>query len=397
MSVAPIPSSPPNSLPPVDTAGGTGSTGDILIVDDNAANTRLLSDLLVMHGFQVRSAGDGEGCLAAVANKIPDLVLLDVIMPGMDGFTVCRLLRQDPRHQMLPIVLVTSLDPHGERVKGLDAGADDFLSKPIHAPELLARVRSLLRVKRLYDQVDAQARELAAWNETLEARVADEVAKNTRLARLRRFVSPQLADLIVAGGADDPLKSHRREIAVVFIDLRGFTAFAENTEPERVMQALHEFHTIMGRIVQRYAGTLERFTGDGMMVFFNDPVPIPEPAKRAVEMARDMRDAAALLASDWRKHGFELGAGLGVAYGYATLGAIGFEDRIDYSAIGTVTNLAARLCSEAPAGEVYISQRVHAEIDGHFKTEVLGPITLRGLSRTQLAYRLLAARAPTTS
>ena len=153
----------------------------------------------------------------------------------------------------------------------------------------------------------------------------------------------------------------------------------------------------MGRIVQRYAGTLERFTGDGMMVFFNDPVPIPEPAKRAVEMARDMRDAAALLAADWRKLGFELGAGLGVAYGYATLGAIGFEDRIDYSAIGTVTNLAARLCSEAPAGEVYISQRVHAEIDGHFKTEALGPITLRGLSRTQLAYRLLEARALTTS
>lgn len=373
------------------------AAGDILVVDDNAANVRLLSDLLAVHGFAVRTAYDGEACLAAVAERIPGLILLDVIMPGMDGFSVCRTLRSDPRLQMLPIVLVTSLDPHEERVKGLDAGADDFLSKPIHAPELLARVRSLLRVKSLYDQVDAQARELAAWNETLEARVAEEVAKNARLARLRRFVSPQLADLIVAGGAEDPLKSHRREIAVVFIDLRGFTAFAENTEPERVMQALHEYHAVMGRIIQRHAGTLERFTGDGMMVFFNDPVPIPDPARRAVEMARDMRDAALLLATAWRKQGFELGAGIGVAFGYATLGAIGFEDRIDYSAIGTVTNLAARLCSEAPAGEVYLSQRIHAEIDGHYGTEALGPIAIRGLSRTQMAYRLLDARAPSPS
>ena len=392
MSVPPIPANPAVAQPE-----GGFSKGDLLVVDDNAANVRLLSDLLRFHGFQVRTAQDGEGCLAAFSEKIPDLVLLDVIMPGMDGFTVCRTLRGDPRHQMVPIVLVTSLDPHGERVKGLDAGADDFLSKPIHAPELLARVRSLLRVKTLYDRVNAQACELASWNETLEARVAEEVAKNARLTRLRRFVSPQLADLIVAGGVDDPLKSHRREIAVVFVDLRGFTAFAENTEPERVMQALHEFHTVMGRIVQRHAGTLERFTGDGMMVFFNDPVPIPDPAKRAVEMARDMRDASARLAENWRKHGFDLAAGLGVAYGFATLGAIGFEDRIDYSAIGTVTNLAARLCSEAPAGEVYLSQRVHAEIDGHFKTEPLGPITIRGLARTQLAYRLLESREPSIS
>ena len=390
MSAAPIPA-PTASLRPA------GAGADILVVDDNAANVRLLSDLLIVHGYRVRTAVDGDACLAAVAEKIPDLVLLDVIMPGMDGFMVCRTLRRDPRHQMLPIVLVTSLDPHGERVKGLDAGADDFLSKPIHAPELLARVRSLLRVKQLYDQVDAQARELATWNETLEARVAEEVAKNARLARLKRFVSPQLADLIVAGGAEDPLKSHRREIAVVFIDLRGFTSFAENTEPERVMLALHEYHAAMGHLVQRYAGTLERFTGDGMMVFFNDPVPIPDPARRAVEMARDMRDATAQLSLSWKKHGYDLGAGLGVAYGYATLGAIGFEDRVDYSAIGTVTNLAARLCSEAPAGEVYLSQRVHAEIDGHFRTESLGPITIRGLSRDQLAYRLLETRESATS
>lgn len=372
------------------------SGGEILVVDDNAANVRLLTDLLTVHGFAVRAAQDGPGCLAAITERMPDLVLLDVIMPGMDGFAVCRALRADAKYQMLPVVLVTSLDPMDERVKGLDAGADDFLSKPIHAPELLARVRSLLRVKQLYDQVDAQARELAAWNQTLEARVQEEVAKNARLTRLKRFVSPQLADLIVAGGADDPLKSHRREIAVVFVDLRGFTAFAESTEPELVMEALREYHAAMGRLVQRHGGTLERFTGDGMMVFFNDPVPIPDPALRAIEMACEMRDACVELATRWKKHGYDLGAGIGVALGYATLGAIGFEDRVDYSAIGTVTNLAARLCSEAPAGEVYLSQRVHAEIDGRFRTESLGQILIRGLSKAQIAYRLLEASQPAT-
>ena len=369
-------------------------SGNILVVDDHPANVRLLADLLAIHGFSVSTATDGPSCLVAVEQQLPDMVLLDVIMPGMDGFAVCRKLREDPRHRMLPIVMVTSLDPHQERVKGLEAGADDFLSKPIQHQELLARVRSLLRVKHLYDQVEAQARELAAWNLTLETRVADEVAKNARLSRLKRFLSPQLADLIIAGGAEDPLISHRREIAVVFIDLRGFTAFAESAEPEIVMRALHDYHETMGRIIQRHAGTLERFTGDGMMVFFNDPVPIADPAKRAVEMALAMRGEAAHLAALWQKHGFQLAAGIGVAVGYATLGAIGFEERIDYGAIGTVTNLAARLCAEAPEGEIYVSQRVHAEIDGVFQTESLGPIAIRGLAKPQLAYRLLATDKP---
>ena len=373
------------------SALGTGNSGTILVVDDSEVNRRLLVDLLTVHGYALRSAHDGASCLASVAQSPPDLILLDVLMPGMDGFTVCRKLREDPANRMLPIVLVTSLDPHQERVRGLDAGADDFLSKPIHAPELLARVRSLLRVKRLYDQVEAQARELAVWNATLEQRVAEEVAKNERLGRLKRFLSPQLADLIVAGGADDPLKSHRCEIAVVYIDLRGFTAFAETTEPEMVMDALHDYHAAMGHLVEQFGGTLERFTGDGMMVFFNDPVPIPDPASRAVEMAIGMRAECQRLAAVWGKQGFALGAGIGVAFGYATLGAIGFEQRIDYGAIGTVTNLAARLCAEAAAGEILVSQRVHAEIDGRYQTEPLAAMSIRGLARPQLAYRLLEA------
>ena len=366
------------------------SLGKILVVDDNPSNVKLLTDILTYHGYSVAGEATGEAALSHIENNALDLILLDVVMPpGIDGFAVCRELRKNPRHAMLPIVLVTALDPNEERVRGLEAGADDFLSKPINAPELLARVRSLLRLKHLYDQVQSQARELLEWNQTLEARVAEEVAKNERLLRLKRFLSPQLADLVVAGGAQDPLITHRREIAVVFIDLRGFTAFAETTEPEIVMQALHDYHAGMGHIIQRFGGTLERFTGDGMMVFFNDPVPIPEPARRAVEMALAMRIEAATLAERWQKHGFQLGAGIGIAYGYATLGAIGFEQRIDYGAIGTVTNLAARLCSEAPSGEIYVSQRVHAEIGGVFGTEVLGPVTLHGLSKPQTAYRLL--------
>lgn len=368
----------------------TPELGKILVVDDNHTNVKLLTDILTYHGYAVAGEATGEAALSHVENNALDLILLDVVMPpGIDGFAVCRELRKNPRHAMLPIVLVTALDPNEERVRGLEAGADDFLSKPINAPELLARVRSLLRLKHLYDQVQSQARELLEWNHTLEARVAEEVAKNQRLLRLKRFLSPQLADLVVAGGAQDPLITHRREIAVVFIDLRGFTAFAETTEPEIVMQALHDYHAGMGHIIQRFGGTLERFTGDGMMVFFNDPVPIPEPARRAVEMALAMRIEAATLAERWQKHGFQLGAGIGIAYGYATLGAIGFEQRIDYGAIGTVTNLAARLCSEAPSGEIYVSQRIHAEIGGVFGTEVLGPVTLHGLSKPQTAYRLL--------
>ena len=378
------------------SAIGKANPGTILVVDDNEANRRLLVDLLTVHGYALRSAHDGASCLAAVAEAPPDLILLDVIMPGMDGFAVCRTLREDQLYRMLPIVMVTSLDPYQERVKGLEAGADDFLSKPIHAPELLARVRSLLRVKHLYDQVEAQASVLAAWNVLLEKRVAEEVARSEKLMRLKRFLSPQLADLIVAGGAEDPLISHRREIAVVFIDLRGFTAFAETTEPELVMQALREYHGAMGRLVEQYGGTLERFTGDGMMVFFNDPVPIPDPARRAVEMAVAMRAETDKLAVHWQRKGFALDAGMGVALGFATLGAIGFEQRIDYGAIGTVTNLAARLCAEAPGGEIYVSQRVHAEIDGAYATESLGDISLRGLSGAQRAYRLLAVKETAT-
>jgi DNA-binding response OmpR family regulator len=388
----------PDVQVPAD-AGGTvrthagrraGDGAGVLVVDDQPVNAKLLVDLLSLQGYAVRTAADGASCLAELARTDrapPDLVLLDVMMPGMDGFEVCRRMREDERFAAIPVVMVTALDANEERVRGLEAGADDFLSKPINHAELLARVRSLLRVKSLFDKVESQAAELAGLNATLEARIAEEVAKNERLVRLKRFLSPALADRIVAGGADDPLASHRCEIAVVFIDLRGFTAFAEATEPEVVMRALRDFHATMGRLVTRFGGTLERFTGDGMVVFFNDPEPIQDPPGRAMEFAVAMRAGALALAAQWSRQGFQLGAGIGVALGYATLGAIGYEDRIDYGAIGTVTNLAARLCAEAPSGEIYVAQRVVAGVDGRYDFELIGEVTLRGLARPQRVYR----------
>jgi len=363
----------------------------ILVVDDVAMNVKLLADLLSVKGYRTVTAASGPEALAKLAAERPDLVLLDVMMPGMSGYEVCAAIRADPAHAMLPVVLVTALDPAKERVKGLDAGADDFLSKPVSQAELLARVRSLLRIKTLYDEVHRQKTELTEWNRTLEQRVADGVKQIEQVGRLKRFFSPQLADLIVAGGTDDPLKSHRREITVVFIDLRGFTAFTETADPEEVMGVLAEYHAAMGRLILEHEGTLERFTGDGIMVFFNDPLPIPDPAMRAVRMALAMQREVAELAAGWKKRGYDLAMGVGVAQGFATLGSIGFEGRIDYGAIGTVTNLAARLCGEAKGGEVLLSQRVTGALDGAFRTEPVGELSLKGFQRPVAAFRLLAS------
>jgi class 3 adenylate cyclase len=364
----------------------------ILVADDNPANLRLLEDLLGFHGYEVDVVPDGDAALAAIRARAPDLVLLDVLMPGLDGYQVCRAVRADPALAMMPVVMVTALEDREERVRGLEAGADDFLSKPLNQPELLARVRSLLRIRRLYETVQRQAAQLAAWNRTLEGRVAEEVAHVEKLQRLKRFFSPQLAELILAGGADDPLESHRREITVVFLDLRGFTAFAESAEPEEVMAALADFHRAMGGRVLEYQGTLERFTGDGLMVFFNDPLPIQQPARRAVEMAFAMQEDALKLAAQWKRRGYDLGLGIGIAQGYATVGAIGFEGRIDYGAIGTVTNMANRLCDLAEPGNILVSQRVHTEVEAIALAEDLGEVPLHGFKRPLRAFRLLDLR-----
>ena len=364
----------------------------ILVVDDHPMNVKLLEDLLIAKNHVVSTAASGAEALEKIEKESPDLVLLDVVMPEMSGYEVCRKIREKEGTRLLPVVMVTALDPSEERVKGIEAGADDFLEKPIKSQELLARVRSLLRIKELHDTVEQQKKELADWNLSLEERVNEQLAELDRLARLKRFFSPQLAELIVTGGAEGLLRSHRRNITVVFVDLRGFTAFSEVEEPEEVMGMLGEFHAEMGRLIVAYEGTLERFTGDGMMVFFNDPVELSAPEERGMRMAVAMRDAFSMLRDQWLKRGYDLALGIGVTSGYATLGAIGFEGRFDYAAVGSVVNLAARLCDESPGGHILISQRILGAIEGIVETEPYGELSLKGFPRAVTAHNVIRLR-----
>ncbi|HEY3116519.1 MAG TPA: response regulator, partial [Chloroflexota bacterium] len=294
-------------------------TSKILVVDDTERNIRLLEAMLAPRGYEVMSATCGSDAIALVAAQPPDLVLLDVVMPEMDGYEVCQALREGPASALLPIIMVTASDDQ-EKVRALEVGADDFVTKPFDEAELLARVRSLLRIKHYHDTIEAQAAELAGWNRDLEGRVEEQVTQISRLERLKRFLPPQVAQLLVASPDDRVLESHRQEIAAVACDLKGFTAFSEAAEPEEVMRVLQEFQDVMGETACRYEGTLERFSSDGVRVFFNDPLPCPDAPIRAVRMALAMRDRGRELAEGWRKHGYNLGFGAGIAWGFATLG-----------------------------------------------------------------------------
>jgi adenylate cyclase len=357
----------------------------VLAVDDQPPNLRLLDAVLSPRGYRVIMASSGEQALELLPSSSADLVLLDIVMPGIDGYEVCRRIRSTPETAFLPVVMITA-SGHQEKTRAIEAGADDFVSKPFDQSELLARVASLARIKRYHDTVTRQAAELAQWNAELEARVNTQLEELQRMNRLRRFLSPQVAELVINSGDDSVLGSHRREIVVVFCDLRGFTAFAESSEPEEVMGVLSEYHAALGELIFRYEGTLERFTGDGLMVFFNDPIPLDDPAQRAVEMALAMRDRVEKLIEGWSRLGHDLGFGVGVAQGFASLGRIGYEGRFDYAAIGTVTNLAARLCGEADAGQVLVSQRVFSAVEDIAVGESVGALKLKGFSRPIRAF-----------
>ena len=368
----------------------TPAPARVLVVDDTPQNVKLLADILGAKGFVAITAASGEEALGKLAAERPDLVLLDVMMPGLSGYDVCRRIRADPATALLPVVLVTSLDPHQERVKGIEAGADDFLSKPIHQAELLARVRSLLRIKALQDEVRRQADQLREWNATLEERVQAATAENARLARLRQFFSAPVADAIVSAGEASLLAPHRREICCVFNDLRGFTAFTDAAEPEEVIALLSEFHAAMGPLVAEHEGTVPHFTGDGMLIFFNDPIEVPDACPRAARMALAMQARFAPLSERWRKLGHDLKLGIGIARGYATLGALGYEGRFDYTAIGGVVNVAARLCGEAAGGEILVDRRARAGLDEAFALEPVEPLALKGYDKPVPAFRLVA-------
>ena len=366
----------------------------VLIADDNPANVRILSMRLTADGYDVVTARDGEEALAVAHESQPDLILLDVMMPKLDGITVCRRLKEAQETSFTPIILVTAMTEPKDIVAGLEAGADEYLTKPVDHAALSARVRSMLRIKALHDTVTAQADEIARWNATLERRVAEQVGQLEQMSRLKRFFSPPLADAILAGGATDPLRPHRREISVVFLDLRGFTAFAEISEPEEVSEVLGTYHNEVGRIIQAHEGTLERFTGDGMMIFFNDPVPVQNPEERAVRMAEAMRARVRGLAAEWRRRGYDLDLSMGIAKGYATIGAIGFEGRQDYAAIGSVTNLAFRLCTEAAGDQILISLGIHAAVADLVNVKEVGPLQLKGFRRPVPAYEIIDLKQP---
>jgi DNA-binding response OmpR family regulator len=363
----------------------------ILVVDDVPENVRLLAAVLEPQGYEVVAAIDGQAALELAVSAKPDLVLLDVVMPPPDGYDVCRRLREHDETAVLPVIMLTASE-RSEKTKGIEAGADDFISKPFDRDELHTRIRSLLRIKRYHDTIKTQAAELLELNQTLEERVRTQVEELERLRRLRRFLSPQLTEAIVSSGDDSILRSHRRQVAMFFADLRGWTSFVDAVEPEELMRVLGEFHGTIGGLVQRFEATVGFIEGDGVQLFFNDPVEIPDASLRAVRLGCALREEMAELTAAWRKRGYNLDFGAGIALGYATCGEVGFEGRSDYAAIGAVTNLAARLADEATGSQILITQRLHAEIEDEVEVELVGEFALKGFRRPVAAFNVLAVR-----
>ncbi|HJZ10195.1 MAG TPA: response regulator [Trebonia sp.] len=368
----------------------------VLVVDDLPQNVRLLEAVLSPKGFRVATASSGEEALDVLSKEHPDLVLLDILMPGMDGYEVCRRIREDPQTAFLPVIMITASGGQ-EKIRAIESGADDFVDKPFDQAELLARVRSLVRVKRYHDTIENQAAELSAWNRELEQRVRDQIEQLERVGRLRRFLPQQLADLIISSGDESFLNAHRRQITVVCCDLRGFTAFAETAEPEDVWEILGEYNGAMGDLIGRFEGTLERFTGDGLVVFFNDPIPCDDAPMRSVRMALAMRQRVQELADGWQRRGHELALGVGIAQGYATLGRIGYADRFEYASVGSVTNLAARLCAEAAPWQILVTQRVNAAAEELVVSRLVGELSLRGFSRPIRTFEVSGLDSATSS
>ena len=353
-------------------------------MDDVPENVRLLEAVLAPRGYDVVMANDGHAALELAETAHPDLVLLDVVMPGLDGYAVCRQLRERENTALLPVIMLTASEG-SEKTKAIEAGADDFIAKPFNHDELLARVRSLLRIKRYHDTI----KEL---NRTLEERVQAQVEELERMQRLQRFLSPQLAEAIVSSGDESILSSHRRQVAMLFADLRGWTSFADAVEPEELMHVLGEFHEVIGRLVQRFDATVGFLQGDGVQLFFNDPIEIPDAPLQAVRLGCALQEEMTELTPRWRKRGHDLDFGAGIALGYATCGEVGFEGRSDYAAIGAVTNLASRLADEATGGQILIEQRLYAEVEEDVDVEPIGELTLKGFHRPVSAFSVIAVR-----
>lgn len=361
----------------------------VLVVDDERDIADVMKRLLEISGYPVTVAHSVKEALEAIERELPSVVVSDVNMPNGDGYELCREIRKRYVSQIVPIILVTGRDPMGERIKGLEAGADDFLAKPINKSELLARMQSLIRIRELHDNVQHKVDELAEHEKQLEEQLSDQQVK---LGQLKRFFSPQVAEFIVSNTPEGLLKSHRKEVTVVFIDLRGFTSFAELAEPEEVMEVLEEYYAAAGNEAIRYEATIGRLAGDGMMFFFNDPVEIEKHEERALAMSVAIRDRLTELRAKWVPKGYNLDFGIGVASGHATIGTIGFEKFWDYSVIGTVTNLASRLCDEAKGGQILASERFLGAVGDKVETQLVGQLQLKGFTRPVKAFNIMAIK-----
>jgi class 3 adenylate cyclase len=358
----------------------------LLVVDDNEDNRYTLARRLKREGYtNVTTANDGRQALELLRSKKFDLLLLDIMMPEMNGYQLLEHLKADSELRHLPVIMISAVGEVDSVVRCIELGAEDYLPKPFDATLLRARVGASLEKKILRDEV-------REWNKKLEVRVREQVAQLGRLGRLKGFFSPQLAESIVNGGGEDLLKTHRREVVVVFLDLRGFTAFTDSAEPEEVMAVLGEYHRVMGQLILAHEGTLEHFAGDGILIFFNDPIQLEKPAENAICMALEMQQQFAPLRAAWRKRGFELDLGIGIAQGSATLGAVGFEGRWEYACVGSVANLAARLCSEAKGGQILTNEKTFMRVEETTRAEPLGELMLKGIAQPVSAFNITGVK-----
>lgn len=362
----------------------SSASATVLVVDDDPLNRAMLSMSIGHLGHAVIEAGNGLDAIEMLAANEVDVVLTDIEMPQMDGYGLLEHRSGDDRLRAIPFIVISGVDEMASIIRCIGLGAEDYLPKPFDPVLLHARLGASLDRKRMTD-------ELQQLNEHLAERVDEKVAEVERLNSLRRFVSPQLAEALATGG-EQILASHRREITAFFCDLRGFTAFSETAEPEEVMDVLREFHHAVGPMIFDHDGTIAQFTGDGMLVFFNDPVTLDDPAWNAVQLAVAMRDRTAELSAEWRRRGHDLELGIGIAVGYATCGEIGFDGRTEYTAIGTVVNLSARVCAIAAGGQILVTNKVCAAVEDRVESLQMGDVEFKGLSRAVPIVEITALR-----
>ena len=363
------------------------SNAAILVVDDNEDNRYTLTRRLKREGYEnVTTANDGRQALEQLAGKAFDLVLLDIMMPEMNGYEVLERVKKDEKLRHIPVIMITAVEDMASIVKCIELGAEDHMPKPFDATLLRARVGASLEKKRLRDEIHD-------WGKKLEERVQEQLGQLDRLGRLKRFFSPQVAASLVGAGGEELLKTHRREVVITFLDLRGFTAFTDKVEPEEVMAVLADYHKVMGPLVMSNEGTLDRFTGDGMMIYFNDPIPLENPLLNCARMAVEMQKQFVPLREKWNKRSYGLDLGIGFAQGYATLGAIGFEQRFDYTCIGSVINHAARLCGEAKGGQILTNQKTYVRAEEFVEAEQLGEMAFKGVAAPVPVYNITGVKA----